>query len=305
MSRRWRYPRARRGQFYGVPPAGTAPAPPPPYVPAVQEPSGRNSRLVGMRIRRGRFFTVPVLLVRPAPPVRRAPRPAALPRRSKFFAVPPVTAAPTPAWVPPLLGCRRPPVRTTRRGEFFAIPLVGATPPPPPAMVPTFTRGRVRVSSVRRGRFWTPPYPQQPPPPPAPWVPPLIGARHPSVRPPRRGQFLPVPPPRPACPARVVSRRAQMPRWRRAQMFPVPRAVLPPAAPGPYVPRIVSHRVPVRPTRRGVFIEPAWAAQVNPGTPYTPLTDPVSVVRPNLAAAGTRGNAAAAAVRPNTAEAAT
>jgi hypothetical protein len=304
MSRRWRYPRARRGQFYRVPPAGAAPATPPPFLPTVQEPSGRNSRLVGMRFRRGRIFAVPAPVVAPPLPVGRNPRRLTLPRRGAFFSVPPaaVTAPAAAPWVPPLLHSRRPPARTVRRGEFLTIPLVGAPPLPPPLAVPTFTRERVRVLFSRRGHFWSPPYPQQQAPV-SPWVPPLLRTRRPTALPPRRGEYLPVPAPRPVCPVRITSRRTQIPMVRRSRQWPVPR-VAPLPLGTTYVPEQItaSHRALHLQARRGAYIEPAWPQAPRPA--YTPVTDPAATIRPNLATATPRANVATATIRANPAEAA-
>lgn len=328
MSRRWRYPRSRRGDFYGIVPTAT-PASPPAYVavfqepsgrnsraritrrgqffrvtpatvaqvlpciPAVMEPAGRSSRLVATRVRRGQFLSVPRRVCPPVPSTQRRRQWMASPRRGEFFIVPltiatsvsvwtpPMLEARRPAswlarrgefltvplvglvpaaapWVPPLLDTRRAPARPARRGEFFAVPLVGAAPHPP-AVVPQVVRSHIRVTFGRRGRFWLPPLVQQVAPA-SSWVPQVTRARRNPAAPVRRGEYLSVPLPRATCPTRITSRRTGLPACRRGQTWRPPWIFVPPAGPGPYIPKIITspHRPPGRPTRRGVFIEPAW-----------------------------------------------
>lgn len=230
MSRRWRYPRSRRGDFYTIVPAAVAPSAPS-YVPVFQEPSGRNARLAGIRARRARFLvtTTAAPWIPPSvDPARRAPiRPT---RRGRFLTVPLVGVAPAAApWIPPLLDIRRAPSRPVRRGRFYTVPLVGAAPPPAVAL-PTFTRGRVRVLFARRGHYWSPPYPQQQAPA-TPWVPPITRARRPQVGPARRGEYLATPLPRATCPGRMASRRSALPMRRRGQMWMPSWVYVPPAPP--------------------------------------------------------------------------
>lgn len=302
MSRRWRYPRTRRGTFSGIIPAQTA-ASPPAYVPAFAEPSGRSSRLTAARPRRGQFSAIPRQQPQPVIALARRGQVRMLHvRRGKFFVVPPAVVVPTAApWIPSSVVARRPAARPPRRGRFCAVPLVGVAPPPP-VTLPTFSRGRVRVVFTRRGRQWGPPVAQQTPPV-AAWAPQFIHSRRPQVTSPRRGRFLPLPCSTAPGPARITSRRVLVPALRRGRYWSIPRGSSP-VAPAAYVPKLTRPQRRRHPlVRRASFIEPAWPA--HPGTPYTPLTDPVSVVRPNPATAGTRGNAAAASARPNPAEAAT
>lgn len=293
MSRRWRYPRSRRGSFYRVVSGGLAPAQPsfPPafqepsgrnarlaavrtrrgkfgpivqavvavtsaFVPAIQEPAGRNSRLAGMRVRRGGFLPIPASQQVPVQQ-RRVPRYQSAVRRGRFFAVPLIGMAPAVApWVPPLLDIRRAPARPARRGRFFTVPLAGLAPAPP-AVVPQFTRERTRIGYVRRGRYWSPPVQQITAAP--TWAPPVTRARRPLAAPVRRGEYQAVPS-RVPCPHRITSRRSQ-PLWRtHGRTWTPPWGFVPPAGPGPYIAKMITatRRAPSRPTRRGVFIEPVW-----------------------------------------------
>lgn len=333
MSRRWRYPRNRRAVFYPVTPAAAA-GPVAPYVPVMQEPSGRNARLAAFRarrrwplppilavpvvgyprrgvlrvtaVRRGKFLTVPFTVaaattapwIPPGPAAHRAPpRPA---RRSRYFPIPAVGVAPAAApWIPPATDARRTPPRTTRRGRYFPTPLVGIAPVLP-AVVPQLPRHPARLWANRRARYWN--APPSPPAAPGPtWMPVFVRARRPITGLVRRGDFQQVPTVA-SCPNRLVSRRPGLPLSRRPRRWHPPIQVSAPTA-VPLVARISTRRARCLPTRRGVFIEPSWLAI--PVAAYTPLTDPVTAVRPNPATATTRGNAGAAAVRPNLAEAAT
>lgn len=317
MSRRWRYPRSRRGLFYGPlqQPAPTAPS----YIPAFQEPAGRNSRLAGMRSRRGRFFTVTRVV---CPPPRQARRsvvrlasvrhgkffavpfvgavpataawvppsldparriPARLTRRGGFYAVPPAGAAPAvAAWIPPLLDpARRAGARPTRRGEFFTIPLVGAAPAVV-QLAPGFLRQaarRVVHTGVRRGRFLPVPFVGLAPAA-SPWVPPVTRARRTAPGPARRGEYLSVPFTRASCPARITSRRTSAPLCRRGRTWRPPWTVIAPAGPGPYIPKLITspHRPPIRPVRRGVFTEPPWPSVAHSRT--TPRPNSGVTIRP-------------------------
>lgn len=149
MSRRWRYPRSRRGAFYPVPPMVVAP--PVGYLPAFQEPSGRSSRLVGMRVRRGRFTQVLRAVCPPPRSTRRVQVRLAATRRGRFFPVPPATRA----CLPPQRAVRRRTVApVTRRGRFYFMPPtvpVGAPVTWAPAFPSTRTRRALRS---RAGRAW-------------------------------------------------------------------------------------------------------------------------------------------------------
>lgn len=224
MSRRWRYPRSRRGSFYGILPVSTTPTAPT-FSPAFQEPSGRSSRNAALGQRRGRFFIVPRRVCPPVSTVSRTRVRLAVPRRGEFFTVPFVVSPAAPAtWVPAMADPRRTPSRLARRGEFFVVPLVGVAP---------------MLAGV-------PPLPMR--------------SRRPQVLPTRRGRFLFAPCPRQGRPLRIVSRRASLLGVRRGQLWRVPWPVVPLAGPGPYIPRMITspHRPPVRPIRRGIYSSPPW-----------------------------------------------
>lgn len=157
-----------------------------------------------------------------------------------------------------------------RRGEFWAVPLTGVAPAPPPAVPPQILRPRQRHLTVRRGQRWSvPPAVALP----VPWTPPMLG------------------------PARSATLRL----GRRGRLYAVPRVTIATSVSNPLALTRRARRLPV--TRRGTFIEPAWPAI--PPAAYTPVTDPVSALRPNPAAATIRGNTGSAATRPNPAEATT
>lgn len=279
MSRRWRYPRSRRGDFYPVILSAT-PTPPPAFVPAFQEPSGRNARLAASRSRRGEYLWVPGQLGVPVTS-RRYPRQLLrLVRRGEFFIIPlTVFAAPAATWVPPQMDTRRPPARPARRGEFYTVPLVGAAPPPPPAYPPQSLRSRIRPGFLRRGSFAEPAW-QQVQTPPATWTPQFRSSRRPLARLPRRGEYQFVPQGT-SCPGRIASRRPQARLSRRGRRFSPPWLVIPPAGPGPHLPKLntAPHKPAPRPTRRGVFFEPPWIGTAVSCT--TPRPDSGTTVRPS------------------------
>jgi hypothetical protein len=342
MSRRWRYPRSRRGTFYGPPqslPVQAAPS----YVPAFQEPSGRNARLVGMRSRRGRFSTITRVVCPPPHRSRRSVVRLASARRGKFFDGPRVGAAPAVApWMPaPLDPARRATVRPTRRGNFYVVPLVGAAavaaPWIPPALSPT---RRAVARPARRGRHYAVPQigaTQAA----APWVPPALDpARRQLGRTGRRGVFFAIPllgavTTPPVAVPQLVRSRLRLAMTRRGRFWATP-----PRQASSWVPPVTRpRRPPVRPTRRGDYLLVPVARVTCPAripsrrprlaycarsqmlwTPlafapvdsYSPLIDPVvsmhantagATPRANLAIATTRPNTAAAAIRPNQTEA--
>lgn len=286
MSRRWRYPRPRRGVFYQILTTLTTP-----YIPSFQEPSGRNSR---SRItRRGQFYRItPTGVTQVAqyiPTITeqagRNSRPRAT-RRGRFYAVAPAPIVAVAVWVPPFLAGRRSPVRPIRRGEYLIVP---PSPQSPPACRRTrratshpSRRGRYyavppfsvlpgpgplspsvqrptsrRLVGPRRGRFFTVPQQMVQP----TWVPLITRARRrPSAGPGRRGEFLAIPLQFAACPPRATPRRAVPLLARRGQTWRPPWTYVPPAGPGPYIPRMITspHRPPLRPARRGVYNSPPW-----------------------------------------------
>lgn len=298
MSRRWRYPRTRRGSFYAVVPPMQATAPPP-YPPAFQEPSGRNSRLAAMRSRRGlffatvradsipprarryvvrlasarhgKFFSVPVTVVASVAswtppqldPARRAlARPA---RRGKFFTVPPVGVVSVAAWVPANLDpARRAPIRPWRRGRFYAVPLTSA-PTPAPWVPPNLDPGRRQLARLaRRGEFFTIPLVGAAPSA-VPWVPALNGARRPVARQVRRGRFWSTP----STPSMWV------PQFNRQHARPVAQVRRGHFQPAPvstsYPPRMPSRRPRLVACRRGQVWRQPWPQVVPAGPgPYIP-----------------------------------
>lgn len=292
MSRRWRYPRTRRGDFYGIVPAPVVPAPPS-YVPVFQEPSGRNTRLAAMRSRRGQFLTVQLAVCPPVPRLRRGTVRLALPRRGEYFIVPFAVVATAAPWIPPAMDVRRAQARQVRRGRFFTVPLVGAAPPPP-VTVPQVTRERVRLWAIRRGHYWNAPQVPQAPIVPV-WVPVFSRSRRPLTGPVRRGEYQTVPQ-RTTCPYRITSRRTALPYRRRSQLWSPPR-ITPTASPGPLVARTKTRRAPCLPTRRGVFIEPFWV-----GLAPNPVVIPDSVsvtARDYTSTAGARDGGSSVSARPN------
>lgn len=344
MSRRWRYPRSRRGTFFRVVPPQASTPPPPAYLPVVLEPSGRSSR--PRTTRRGRFWTVVPSVVAVQPPtyapqwLKQSGHPAAVRgRRGVFYVVPPVAPVQAAVWVPPVLHARRPAARPVRRGEFWPVPSAAVVAP-----APYCRPRRATYPLARRGRFYSvPPLVTPSPPAVAPWPPRLT---RPSTRRlvlPRRGEFWPVPlvglapvqtqpvlswiprarvryiavrrgefwpvVPRPTVttvpwtPALLTSARPLVSLVRRGRRWSVPPTSVP-AVPAGFVPRAITalRRRPQLLARRGSFIEPAWPAI--PAAAYTPLSDPVSTIRVNLATATPRSNAASATVRTNQAKAA-
>lgn len=337
MSRRWRYPKARRGAFLRVV-AVQAPPVQPSWVQGIQEPAGRSSR--PRPVRRGRFWTVvPPAVVQPAGLVPRwlepAGRTARCPRarRAAFYQVPPATPVQVAAWVPVAMRSRRPPATPTRRPRLWALPAQTLSPlalvqrrrpaavfprrgrflqvPPVPQLAgpgpwpPRITRPSTRrLMLPRRAEFWTVPLAGAAPTPP-PAVPPQIlrpRTRHLIIR---RGRRWPVPPavalPVPWTPPMLGARTATPRPVRRSRLYAVPRVTITASVLPPLALTRRARRLPA--TRRATFIEPAWPAI--PPAAYTPVTDPVSAIRPNLAIATTRANAAAAVTRANPAEAAT
>lgn len=303
MSRRWRYPRSRRGDFFDIVPPGPAPAATP-FLPAFQEPSGRNARLAGTRTSRGRFL--PVIPAVCPPPARLARRAGARPgvlRRGDFYLVPFATPTPPTPWIPPVLDARRSPARTARRGRFFPVSLTSSSPatvvwipaavdtrrPParparrgrffavPPAgfslaapiVLPLRTPDRSRLLSVRRGRIWSPPPPVQQPAAPT-WVPVFVRRARQRIGPVRRGEYVPLPPPSTVCPRRIGPRRPLPVLRRRSHGWGLPWVQQNAPAASPV--RVLSRRAAPRPTRRGAFIDPPWV-----GAAFVPYVAPDEV----------------------------
>jgi hypothetical protein len=245
VSRRWRYPRSRRGLIYPVPRGQQSPA----------RPHFRDqpkSRVRAVTVRRGRFFPlVPVTVVPPPRPPDRigrdrpwTPRTA----RGRFF------AAPQPDLIPPSYRIRDRFTARSRRGAVFTVVPLPVPPLRPPDRA---ARRRPWISRRPSGIFLaiTPP----------PGAPPLYGTRDraAAVRP-RRGSFFTLLPPAPVVPAtprppdRIARDRLVTVRAARGRFLPVPlpQIVLPPVHP----PDSIGHDRPRPPVvRRGRIQTPAIA----------------------------------------------
>lgn len=253
MSRRWRYPRSRRGSFTGVFPQA---APPPVAVRARRRPVAA--------LRRGRFFAAvpaPVVVAPTRPPDSLGHdriRPAVV-RRGRFFPAPASTTAVLPTTA--RAGSRL--TLPARRGRFLTVV------PAPAVVAPTRTpdsiqHNHVRAALARRGRFLSVPAPPAVPSPP-PWIPPYAASRRPLCRPARRGRFATVPPGQPV-PASLARRRTPTPPPRRGHRNDPPWAVTPvtPARPPD---RLTSRRRAVPAVRRHRYTEPPWPQATPPVPP--------------------------------------
>jgi hypothetical protein len=179
VSRRWRYPRSRRGQILAVLPQQSSPF-------AVQ-----RRRMLAVAARRGRFLTVvpaPVAVPPPRPPdtighsrsrltfARRsrptavalpAAQPAGFPRTrtrrlatarcGQFFSTPTSSAV-----VPLLIGGHRPDLVLARRGRFLAV-VTAPSPVPPPRPPDWIGYHRPRPARPARSRIWVRPSQDTPP----------------------------------------------------------------------------------------------------------------------------------------------
>lgn len=174
MSRRWRYPRSRRGQYYGPPPTAPVTATPA-YLPTFTEPAGRSSRLAALRTRRGVYFGVlpQAPVVTPAvwapgftePAGRNARLVAMRVRRGRYtWAPPPAGVVTAPAWVPQFSRQHRQLFGGTRRAHSWA-------PVPQPVQAPSWIPAYLRAHRpsappvARRGRYYAPPVRRPLPPP--------------------------------------------------------------------------------------------------------------------------------------------
>lgn len=287
MSRRWRYPQSRRGEFFQGP--RTVVPQPPSLVPRVSRARFRFSvaprrgqffagqRLVtvaapafipplirqageyrlGVRARRGAFRIVPQPVVM-LPAVQRGAIHAGVLRvRSGRFASPPLqVVAPSAPLLFPRLVRGRARLAVVRDGRFVAPPLT-AIVQQPPSFPPRTVRGRARLAAVRHGVFACPPWSTQAAPPP-PWVPsPITGHRRTLTV--RRGRFAGCPATSLAPPLHVSSvRPGASPRRGRFTTCP----------PSPArIPQPVRARRPSCTARRGQYVEPSWPQAVPPPPP--------------------------------------
>lgn len=148
MSRRWRYPRSRRGRFLAAPLAAASVAP-------AWRPGVVRMRVRLAALRPGTVFAPPWPAQSPVPPPAWVPprltrrRSWAFGRRGQFTTSPPPVAT-----IPMRPPSRRLVVRG-RRAAIVTPPWPQATPPPPPAFVPCVMRGRAGQPARRTpGRIW-------------------------------------------------------------------------------------------------------------------------------------------------------
>ena len=289
MSRRWRHPSVRRGEFF-QPPRSTAAPQPPSLAPRVSRARFRfavaprrgaffaGSRLaplaasafippltrqageyrLGARVRRGAFRIVPPTVAMLPAVQRGAIHAGALQVRSGRFASPPLqVAAPSAPLLPPRLVRGRVRLAALRDGRFVAPPLPVAVQQPP-SFPPQTIRVRVRFGAVRRGDFTCPPWAAQAAPPP-PWVPsPVAGHRRTLTV--RRGRFAGCPATAPVLPPHLSSGRPGSKQPQRGRFT----AYLPPVA---WIPRPVRARRPNCTARRGQYVEPPWPQALPPPPP--------------------------------------
>lgn len=301
MSRRWRYPRSRRGSFQQVPPPTTIPTAAD-LPPAWREQAGPRPRFAA-RIRRGVIYLAPAQAAPPAAAPRRRTL-AITVRRGRFWVFAPapvIVAPPRPA---DSIGHDRLRLGGLRRGRFTAIPQPAPQPgsfararqrwlpsvrrgqfmqlpaplvPIAPAFVPQFTpRHRPNLYAARRGRYLPAPLTVVAPTPP-PWVPPILAARRPQSqsRVLRRGRHTSTP----LAAQQPGSLQRTRPRWlsvvRRGRFFSAPPTSAAPAAPA-FVPQLIQrHRLNAVAIRRGRFLVPPFAIVA----PVAPAYVPQSVAR--------------------------
>lgn len=240
MSRRWRYPRSRRGVFYGIVRAPAAPAAP----------------------------AFPPLWL------RADRRPAYLIRRGEFWPVPKIGAAPTlPPWIPAMTEGRRGVARPVRRGRYFPVPLIGAAPPPPAPWIPPNLDGRrTPARPVRRGRHF--PIPPAALPPVAPGrCPDRITSRGPGIPGTRRGRTWTTPRVAPTPPVppvdRIRSRRTAAALRTRRGAYAEPFLIG--VAPSPVIDFETTGRVEAGPY--AALVEAQWRTLIEPG-PYGAQVEP-------------------------------
>lgn len=308
MSRRWRYPRARRGRFLPIVPAAQIPTAPA-FVPPSIKPAGLRVRAAA-RPRRGKFYSVVV-----AAPVVQAPVFVPDWAGARRFVVPPVRRRSRPVVPSPtsVAGVSSPATHANRlalrvrRGRVLLVPppqlVVGPAP-----LVPSFKRPPLRlIQYPRRPRQSCPPWIGQAPTPPPPVPPQLLrpaGQAYPS-QPRRRRPAAPIPsgfiPPSSQVPHRtrgLVIRSGQF-LGLPLESGPTPSLIQPirlfwrQIRRGrfmPLVPGVAAVRGPVtvRRTRRqsgllvrsGVFWPVPLVGLSGPPSPIQPITaDPPQVVR--------------------------
>lgn len=297
MSRRWRYPRSRRGRIYPPPPPSTA-------APAFQDQAGPRPRF-GVRVRRGSFFAVPRQLA--APPAISARRRTAtlLLRRGKFQPVIPAPVITPPPWPPDTIGRSRRRLAAIRRGRFSGTPqtatsLIASTRtrvrqptaprhgrfaavPQAPAPAPQpIAQNRPSAPTIRRGHFLLlpPPVPIIQPP---IWIPPPIQGRRTRPGPVRHGRFTACPADASRPPGTIRRHPGSAPTVRRGHHFDPPWTTAPVGPPPRSPDRLGIYRRRITPARRGRFHQPPWPQAVPPIPPPTVPTyvrHPRRIVRP-------------------------
>lgn len=295
MSRRWRHPSVRRGEFF-QPPRSTAAPQPPSLAPQMLRArsrfglTARRGRFftaagsvaflplptrqageyrLGARARRGEFLAVP-LVATVLPVVQRgAVRARALRVRSGRFVSPPVqVAAPAAPFFSPRLVRGRVRLAALRDGRFASPPL-SVVVQPPPSCPPRTVRGRARPAPVRGGAFTCPPW-SAPAVAPPPWVPsPVAGRRRALTA--RRGRFAGSPAAAPIPPPHMSSGRPGA-SSRRGRFTACPQPLA-------WIPQPIRARRPSSAPRRGQLFELTWPQAVPPPPPV-----PVPTVRRGRAA---------------------
>ncbi len=185
MSRRWRYPRSRRGDFFPFVPAADAPVPPafpPPFIRARVKPAAA---------RRGRFFAAPAAASQPVPWLPRERAKVGPSRRGRFLTYPISQVVETPPAYPPQWIRERVRVLFQRRGRFYLVPLVGAVAAETPHVPDALTRRRRPAVQTRPGMFLTSPPAAPYCPRPARRVRPVSGLRRRTWWQPPRPQVVP------------------------------------------------------------------------------------------------------------------
>lgn len=272
MSRRWRYPRPRRGITFQVP----QPAPPPGYL----DQAGPRPRYAPT-LRRGRFWVfvpAPVIAAPPRPPDsigHDRPRLGWL-RRGRFTATPQDVPAPSGS---PRARSRWLPV--VRRGRFLLVPSAPAVAVAPAFVPQVVVRHRLNLAAARRGRYFAVlPAPVTPVAP--TWIPPVLAARRPAARPVRRSRFTGCPTTQ-APPLRQSRQRAAGTPVRHGRRFDPPWTINTPPADTRTPDRIRQRNRPLPPApHRTRIMVPPWpqVIQVPPAIVPTFMHTRRRLVRP-------------------------